>query len=200
MFLSVSVHIQWPQCTHLIGWRSHCQHRLHVIVLLHIVIFLIPNSTAHVETVTECIDVDVVLNIMSFQLSPSLRNRFVEIWCPCASERESLKKIIDHNLKPELHESGTFYYPLMQALSVAIFSTVYLYNCYGSIDTLRTHSDLPLPCCCCCCCCCILVYAYIKSSFILLGNWSNLMLNIVEWLQSSTLLGRCVEILTGIIE
>jgi midasin len=36
------------------------------------------------------------------ELSPALRNRFVEIWCPAISARESFDLIILHNLKPDL--------------------------------------------------------------------------------------------------
>lgn len=35
-----------------------------------------------------------------YQLSPALRNRFTEIWCPPTESREDLIKIIEHNLKP----------------------------------------------------------------------------------------------------
>ena len=41
------------------------------------------------------------------QLSPALRNRFVELWCPSCSRDEDLARIIDHNLKNSLN-SGMF--------------------------------------------------------------------------------------------
>ena len=34
------------------------------------------------------------------ELSPALRNRFTEIWCPPSDSVEDLKKIIEHNIKP----------------------------------------------------------------------------------------------------
>ncbi|XP_062606102.1 midasin-like, partial [Saccostrea cucullata] len=45
------------------------------------------------------------------ELSPALRNRFTEIWCPQTSERADLIRIIEHNLSPGIHlgnqEDGT---------------------------------------------------------------------------------------------
>lgn len=38
----------------------------------------------------------------SLQLSPALRNRFTEIWCPQSTKREDLIQIINHNLRPGL--------------------------------------------------------------------------------------------------
>ena len=40
------------------------------------------------------------------QLSPALRNRFVEIWCPVATTRKSYKQIIDHNLNHFQMDTG----------------------------------------------------------------------------------------------
>uniref|UniRef100_A0A8W8MR76 Midasin n=1 Tax=Magallana gigas TaxID=29159 RepID=A0A8W8MR76_MAGGI len=37
------------------------------------------------------------------ELSPALRNRFTEIWCPTTSERDDLIHIIEHNLSPGIH-------------------------------------------------------------------------------------------------
>ena len=37
------------------------------------------------------------------QLSPALRNRFTEIWCPASSGRKDLTEIIEHNLEPNIH-------------------------------------------------------------------------------------------------
>ena len=34
------------------------------------------------------------------QLSPALRNRFTEIWCPPSDARADLVQIIEHNIKP----------------------------------------------------------------------------------------------------
>lgn len=34
------------------------------------------------------------------QLSPALRNRFTEIWCPPSNARADLIQIIEHNIKP----------------------------------------------------------------------------------------------------
>ncbi len=36
------------------------------------------------------------------QLSPALRNRFTEIWCPQSNSRNDLMQIIQHNLRPGL--------------------------------------------------------------------------------------------------
>lgn len=36
------------------------------------------------------------------QLSPALRNRFTEIWCPQNNSRNDLMQIIEHNLRPGL--------------------------------------------------------------------------------------------------
>ncbi|XP_038966893.1 midasin isoform X1 [Rattus norvegicus] len=36
------------------------------------------------------------------ELSPALRNRFTEIWCPQSTKREDLVQIINHNLRPGL--------------------------------------------------------------------------------------------------
>ncbi|XP_038203307.1 midasin isoform X3 [Arvicola amphibius] len=36
------------------------------------------------------------------ELSPALRNRFTEIWCPQSTKREDLIQIINHNLRPGL--------------------------------------------------------------------------------------------------
>lgn len=36
------------------------------------------------------------------QLSPALRNRFTEIWCPQSNSRNDLTQIIQHNLRPGL--------------------------------------------------------------------------------------------------
>ncbi|XP_013402851.2 midasin-like [Lingula anatina] len=45
------------------------------------------------------------------ELSPALRNRFTEIWCPQTTERQDLVSIIEHNLKSGIHlcnqEDGT---------------------------------------------------------------------------------------------
>ena len=38
-----------------------------------------------------------------FQLSPALRNRFTEIWCPQSGERSDLVSIIEHNLRTGIH-------------------------------------------------------------------------------------------------
>ena len=40
----------------------------------------------------------IVVRIILFQLSPALRNRFVEIWCSSVSSRESCRKIIMYTL------------------------------------------------------------------------------------------------------
>ena len=37
--------------------------------------------------------------LLLLQLSPALRNRFTEIWCPPSNVREDLIKIIEHNIK-----------------------------------------------------------------------------------------------------
>ncbi|XP_070191391.1 midasin-like isoform X1 [Littorina saxatilis] len=37
------------------------------------------------------------------ELSPALRNRFTEIWCPQSNGRDDLITIIEHNLRPGLH-------------------------------------------------------------------------------------------------
>ena len=34
-----------------------------------------------------------------FQLSPALRNRFTEIWCPSSDSDKDIIKIIEHNIK-----------------------------------------------------------------------------------------------------
>ncbi|XP_069462584.1 midasin isoform X2 [Ambystoma mexicanum] len=40
------------------------------------------------------------------ELSPALRNRFTEIWCPQSNDREDLIEIIKHNLRPGLSLDG----------------------------------------------------------------------------------------------
>ena len=46
-----------------------------------------------------------------FQLSPALRNRFTEIWCPQTNQRQDFIDIIEHNIKSGIHlcnmEDGT---------------------------------------------------------------------------------------------
>ena len=41
------------------------------------------------------------------QLSPALRNRFTEIWCPPSNVRADLIKIIEHNIKPGITLKST---------------------------------------------------------------------------------------------
>lgn len=41
-------------------------------------------------------------NFITFQLSPALRNRFTEIWCPLSREADDWTSIIAHNLKQGL--------------------------------------------------------------------------------------------------
>ncbi|XP_054829779.1 midasin [Eublepharis macularius] len=41
------------------------------------------------------------------ELSPALRNRFTEIWCPQSSHHEDLIQIVKHNIHPELCLVGT---------------------------------------------------------------------------------------------
>lgn len=43
---------------------------------------------------------------MFWQLSPALRNRFTEIWCPQSMDQEDLIAIIDHNIVPGLSFSS----------------------------------------------------------------------------------------------
>lgn len=43
---------------------------------------------------------------VSSQLSPALRNRFTEIWCPQTNNRSDLVKIIQHNLRSGLSLDG----------------------------------------------------------------------------------------------
>lgn len=40
------------------------------------------------------------------QLSPALRNRFTEIWCPQSNGRDDLIQIVKHNLHPGLSLTG----------------------------------------------------------------------------------------------
>lgn len=40
------------------------------------------------------------------QLSPALRNRFTEIWCPQSNSRSDLVQIIQHNLRSGLSLDG----------------------------------------------------------------------------------------------
>ncbi|MGH0171579.1 UNVERIFIED_CONTAM: hypothetical protein FKN15_061690 [Acipenser sinensis] len=40
------------------------------------------------------------------ELSPALRNRFTEIWCPQSNSREDLVQIIEHNLRPGISLGG----------------------------------------------------------------------------------------------
>ena len=40
------------------------------------------------------------------QLSPALRNRFTEIWCPPSNQRQDLIDIIEHNLNFGIHLSN----------------------------------------------------------------------------------------------
>jgi len=44
---------------------------------------------------------NTIYTLFLLQLSPSLRNRFVEIWCSNTSRDEDLQRIIQHNLKKE---------------------------------------------------------------------------------------------------
>ena len=36
---------------------------------------------------------------MSLQLSPALRNRFTEIWCPLSHDADDYVAIIEHNIR-----------------------------------------------------------------------------------------------------
>lgn len=54
---------------------------------------------------------DVVWNELLYgssclQLSPALRNRFTEIWCPQSNGRDDLIQIVKHNLHPGLSLTG----------------------------------------------------------------------------------------------
>ncbi|XP_061423759.1 LOW QUALITY PROTEIN: midasin [Lethenteron reissneri] len=49
------------------------------------------------------------------ELSPALRNRFTEIWCPQTSERDDMMQIVRHNLAPSLFPGS----PLAQGVDVA---------------------------------------------------------------------------------
>lgn len=40
------------------------------------------------------------------QLSPALRNRFTEIWCPQSNTRSDLVQIVQHNLRSGLSLDG----------------------------------------------------------------------------------------------
>ena len=42
----------------------------------------------------------VSFSFFLLQLSPALRNRFTEIWCPPSDARADLVQIIEHNIKP----------------------------------------------------------------------------------------------------
>ena len=42
----------------------------------------------------------VSFSFFLLQLSPALRNRFTEIWCPPSDARADLIQIIEHNIKP----------------------------------------------------------------------------------------------------
>ncbi len=44
--------------------------------------------------------------MISWQLSPALRNRMVEIWCPVAGSRKSYQLIVEHNLLPHFLNDG----------------------------------------------------------------------------------------------
>ncbi|XP_064411298.1 midasin [Latimeria chalumnae] len=41
------------------------------------------------------------------ELSPALRNRFTEVWCPQSNSRSDLSQIVQHNLRPGLFLDGT---------------------------------------------------------------------------------------------
>lgn len=66
-------------------------------------------------------DCDLVYCVM-FQLSPALRNRFVEIWCSSVSSRDSFGRIIKHNLDSTL--TGLSEY-LITSLTVCNLPKIY---------------------------------------------------------------------------
>ena len=79
------------------------------------------------------------------QLSPALRNRFVEIWCPSTSGDKDLSRIIQHNLKPSLHSSI--------CLSVCLSALNYLSVCVSVCTQVSVclcvclHSSICLSVC-----------------------------------------------------
>ena len=42
------------------------------------------------------------MSFIPLQLSPALRNRFTEIWCPLSREEDDWTSIVAHNLKQGL--------------------------------------------------------------------------------------------------
>lgn len=55
---------------------------------------------------TSCGRVWLLRVCVSGQLSPALRNRFTEIWCPQSNSRSDLVQIIQHNLRSGLSLDG----------------------------------------------------------------------------------------------
>lgn len=67
--------------------------------------------------------------VLFLQLSPALRNRFTEIWCPPSNARADLVQIIEHNIKPGVVLKSTcqgitltwFYYKVRNVITT-VFS------------------------------------------------------------------------------
>ena len=53
------------------------------------------------------VQIIVISSLLVSQLSPSLRNRFVEIWCPSTTSRGSFERIISHNLRDDIEPPPT---------------------------------------------------------------------------------------------
>ena len=51
------------------------------------------------------------------ELSPALRNRFTEIWCPSTNSKEDLESIVKHNLQDHLSENGKKIASIMSSFS-----------------------------------------------------------------------------------
>lgn len=75
------------------------------------------------------------------QLSPALRNRFTEIWCPQSNSRSDLVHIIQHNLRPGLSLEGklnTEPTSLCRCSSVSVYTFI---TTSGNFQLFHTFRD-----------------------------------------------------------
>ena len=68
--------------------------------------FLKVHKTFLTDNTFICIFLKAKLDSFIIQLSPALRNRFTEIWCPPSNQRQDLIDIIEHNLNSGIHLSN----------------------------------------------------------------------------------------------
>ena len=58
------------------------------------------------DTSSQRVNAEITDVSIFIQLSPALRNRFTEIWCPPSNQRQDLIDIIEHNLNSGIHLSN----------------------------------------------------------------------------------------------